>query len=684
MPESVNEINEARVKLTRAGLDLGTQTLPLLAGSVHYWRLPPSAWQGALVALVEMGLKLVDTYVPWAVHERLPGVYDFGESDPRLDVVRFLNLAREAGLYAIVRPGPHINAELTRFGIPERVIWNEACQARSPSGRRVVLPVPPLGFPVPSYASRAFLDESGAWLRTVAERLAPLRYPEGPIVLVQVDNEGALYFRDGVYDQDYHPDAIELYRSFLAEEYGSVEALRERYADPGLSFESTEPPRRFSALTPLDLGRHLDWAEAQEHVISRAMRRFRSDLVRGGLSGLPFSHNLPLGENATPLDPAELGHSVDLLGLDYYHLASAESVSSIARRTSELAMRADAHGYTAFSCELGAGFPPFFPTHTPGDNAFTTLCALAYGLRGFNMYMAVQRDRWIGAPVDERGHKHESFAFWQKLNAALEQTRFWELERPVSVALVVPRSLRRLFRALHAFGPLSSAWFEIAGGGARDACVEDDFGLGGSHVVETASFLRELEQRLEALGIPFAYSGSDTFERALGRARWVIVASSGALKPELVERVTRARSEGLAVSFAPFLPERDAAFHPLARVPASFVGERAPLVLPLASAELEQALARTCESLALPKLLTPPPAPARVTVHVDKSGRPRVAFVINPERSATTVRLELPELRAAADLLDGTHFRASTTTLEVPVGPLSVRMLALETDGLAS
>jgi beta-galactosidase len=681
MPETAREIAyDARVKLVREGLDLDGRIVPLLAGSVHYWRLAPSTWESSLVALVEMGLTLVDTYVPWAVHERLPGVYDFGESDPRLDVVRFLSLARSVGLYAIVRPGPHINAELTRFGIPERVIWNEACQARSPTGRRVVLPVPPLGFPVPSYASRAFLEEAGVWLRAVAQRLAPLRYPEGPIVLVQVDNEGALYFRDGVYDQDYHQDAIELYRTFLSEEYGSIEVLRARYAEPGLSLETVEPPRRFSALTPLDLGRHLDWAEAQEHVISRAMRRFRSDLVRGGLSGLPFSHNMPLGENATPLDPAELGQSVDLLGLDYYHLASGKSVSLIARRTTELAMRADAHGYPAFSCELGVGFPPFFPTHTPADSAFSALCALAYGLRGFNLYMAVQRDRWIGAPVDEHGHKHESFAFWQKLCAALERLRFWELERPVSVALVVPRSLRRLFRALHAFGPLSSAWFEIQGGGARDACVEDAFGLGGSHVVETAIFLRELEQQLEALGIPFGYSGSDTFERALSRADWVVVTSSGALKPELVDRVLSARSEGRAVSFAPFLPVRDAAFHPLARAAESAAQAAAPLVVPAQPSELAQTLSRVRDALALPALRVPP-TPARVTLHVDKSGRPRVAFVINPERASSSVRLELEKLRSATDALDEMHFRASNSTLEVPIGPLSARMLALEVDG---
>ncbi len=99
---------------------------------MHYWRLDPDDWRAALVETKKLGVRFIDTYVPWAVHEIGPGEADFGEKDPRLDVASFLRLVHELGLYAIVRPGPHINAELTYFGIPERVIWDPECQARSP------------------------------------------------------------------------------------------------------------------------------------------------------------------------------------------------------------------------------------------------------------------------------------------------------------------------------------------------------------------------------------------------------------------------------------------------------------------------------------------------------------------------------------------------------------------------
>ena len=69
-----------------------------------------------------------------------------------------------------------------------------------------------MAFPVPSYASDAFHDETALWFEAVGRVLSPLQYPKGPIVMWQIDNEGALYFRDGAYDQDYHPDAIAFHR----------------------------------------------------------------------------------------------------------------------------------------------------------------------------------------------------------------------------------------------------------------------------------------------------------------------------------------------------------------------------------------------------------------------------------------------------------------------------------------
>ena len=671
-----SEANPQRVSLSPRGLRLGSREVPLISGSVHYWRLDPREWLATLTALQSLGIDIVDVYLPWGVHEQADGSLDFGVRDPRLDVVRFLNAAESLGLLAIVRPGPHINAELTFFGIPERVIWRSDCQARSPRGKPVVLPVPPLAFPVPSYASEAFLDEADRWLEAVGERLAPLVWPAGPIVLCQVDNEGALYFRDGVYDQDHHPDAIATYRAFLLHKYGSLERLREVLHDPAADLQTLLPPPRFSATSPLDLARHLDAAEAQEEIIARAFLRMKNTLQGAGLRNVPTMHNLPFGEGSTPLDPERVNQVVDLLGLDYYHVASETTRAEIARRTSDLAVRARARGYAPFACELGAGFPPFFPPITEGDSAFTALTALAYGLRGFNIYMAVERDRWIGAPIDRHGQRRPFADFWEALVTALVRLDFFSLHVAAEVYVVVPRNVRRLARVLHAFGPVTLAAFHVSGSGAEEACFEDEFGMGSPVLIEAAQFVRRMEATLAAERIPFAVVAGDLTEQALAHGKWTVVACAGGLEAEIREQLARGSEAGRAISIGPHAASRDAIFRPLAQPFRLSEGGAVPNLLGLDEAALRDAVRSAKAALDLDSVSCTPEGVA-VTVHRDDAGQPRVAFVLNPSARAVRAQLSLPGLGRAVDALDGSEFRAKQGGFEVPLPAHTVRMLEL-------
>jgi len=310
------EVHPHGLSLLEGGKDQ-PEVLPLWAGAMHYWRHAPEQWAPCLDAMRAMGLRIVDTYVPWGVHETAPNTFDFGESFARLDVARFLRLCHERELFVIARPGPHINAELTYFGLPERVVRDRECQARTPRDNPVILPIVPTAFPVPSYASDAFHDETAIWFDAVGRVLAPLQYPNGPIVMWQIDNEGALYFRDGPYDQDYHPDAIRLFRSFLREKYSSVKGLREAWNESELTFATAAPPQKFDAKHADELTRHMDWMEFHEHLLAEAMARFAKAMETAGCNAVPTMHNLPLGEAATALNPQRIARLVDLIGLDY-------------------------------------------------------------------------------------------------------------------------------------------------------------------------------------------------------------------------------------------------------------------------------------------------------------------------------------------------------------------------------
>jgi len=672
---------QVRPKLTREGVLLGDTLVPLLSGSVHYWRLEPESWHACLESLREMGCTMVDVYVPWSAHEDANGALDFGQRHPELDVVKFLRIAEELGLYALVRPGPHINAELSGFGLPERVLWDRDCQARSPAGEAVILPMPPLAFPVPSYASEKLLSAACDWLSRIGELLGPLTWPRGPIVLCQVDNEGALYFRDGVYEQDYHPDSLSQYRRFLEARYHTPTRLGSAYAISTENFDIS-PPQRFDARDPHGLSRQLDWAEYQESLIAEAFGAFRASLSHAGLERAPTCHNLPMGESATPLDPTRLGKVVECLGMDYYHVAAEGSSDAIAKRTSEVVTRADAFDYPAFAVELAAGFPPFFPPLTEHDNRFAALSCLAAGIRGFNLYMAVERDRWIGAPIDRFGGERPAFDFWRSLNEAVQRTRLYELSRVADVCIVVPRSLHRLERLLHAFGPFSAAAFDIMGLSAYDSCLEQ--GPFASALFEAERFLRRLLEELSTRGLAYRVSGNDSAASALAASRFGFVISAVGLESELWQTLLDVASRGSELRFGVSLPTTTPSGLETLVSPSPMASAR---LAGLREEELPGELGALAERHAAFRLDAG--RGIRTSLFRDASGKGRVLFVTNTTPRSVVAPLEIgsltsapgaekSELVEATDALDGAVFRARFGAIEVPLSPQSVRMLELK------
>jgi len=657
----------ARISLAREGVRLtaadgSTEIVPLRSGACHYWRLDRSAWRAALSSLRTMELGLVETYVPWQVHERGTDDAPRYSFEGALDVAAFLREAHALGLKAIVRPGPHINAELTDFGLPERVVWNPECQARTPRLNPVMLPAPPRAFPVPSYASKTFLAETARWFAEVGRELKDLVWPNGPIVLVQIDNEGALYFRDGIYDQDYHPDAIAHYRGMLEAKYRTIAELRRAYGIAAEKFEDVAPPLRYDVRSAEDLPRHMDWAESHEALLAESFATMGDALAQAGFTDVPTFHNLPMGESATPLHPALVRRGgrergLDLIALDYYHPAGDHR--AIARRTTELAVASDALGHPAFAAEMGAGAPPFFPPLEERDAMFTLLCAMAYGVRGYNVYMAVERDRWLGSPVDRNGVLRPFAAFFRKLGAAHDRVEFGALTRSVPARLVVPRSVRRLARVMHAFGPVSQALFRVMGGGMQETVLEDDIDFGEGHgeapPTRAGRILSATERALDEEGIPWAIVDGGDADVALAGAELVVVPTSCGLDAPLLEALRKARADGARVIFAPSPPRRDGTFRPLSPKATKALPEVEVLVGD-ESVDVGAIRHRLRQGRAEAPRTHVSPAPCAITVHRDDKGAPRVLFLVNPTRGRLHVEAEVPGVTHARDVLDGTTF----------------------------
>ena len=85
--------------IEKDGFYLNGEPFRVLAGAIHYFRVPAEYWRDRLLKLKACGFNTVETYVAWNLHEMQEGVYDYSDM---LDIEKFLDIAQELGLYAIV------------------------------------------------------------------------------------------------------------------------------------------------------------------------------------------------------------------------------------------------------------------------------------------------------------------------------------------------------------------------------------------------------------------------------------------------------------------------------------------------------------------------------------------------------------------------------------------------------
>ncbi|KAL5561196.1 hypothetical protein UlMin_030943 [Ulmus minor] len=87
----------------------------LFSGSIHYPRSTPDMWPDLITKAKHGGLNVIQTYVFWNVHEPEKGKFNF---EGKYDLVKFIKLIAEHGMYVTLRVGPFIQAEWNHGGLP--------------------------------------------------------------------------------------------------------------------------------------------------------------------------------------------------------------------------------------------------------------------------------------------------------------------------------------------------------------------------------------------------------------------------------------------------------------------------------------------------------------------------------------------------------------------------------------
>ena len=150
--------------------------LRILSGEFHYFRTPRVYWRDRLEKMRLGGLNTVSLYVPWNMHEPVPGLFNFAGE---LDLGAVITEAAAAGLYVIVRPGPYICAEWEFGGLPA---WLLARNIRIRT------------------SDPEFLSAANGYLEKVLDIVRPLQRTQGgPVIAMQIENEYGSYGSDMTY-----------------------------------------------------------------------------------------------------------------------------------------------------------------------------------------------------------------------------------------------------------------------------------------------------------------------------------------------------------------------------------------------------------------------------------------------------------------------------------------------------
>lgn len=629
-----------------------TVELDLLSGEMHYWRMDRRDWRACLLSMKDIGLWIVSTYVPWSVHEDRLGRYDWSDD---LDLGAFLDLVHSLGMRAIVKPGPHINAELTLFGFPERILRNTDILAVTGRDTPAWLPMPARMFPVPSYASQVFRDEVTKWFVTVGGVVASRLAPTGPVIAVQVDNEAHMFFRMGAYDLDYHPDALSWWHEFS----GGADAPR--------------------AWSPSDAERCVDWVRFKHEYTARSLSWLCAALDQAGITGIARFHNLP------PSDPSHVDLSPrahvsvsGVVGMDFYHHSADYSLCR--RRALYLTGSAD---LLPFAPEVGVGGPPWLLPMSIEDQQNTLLNLLSAGVRAFNLYMMVERERWYGGAVNPSGDTQPHGVWLKTLLASLRRVNWTSLRRPAPVALIWSRADARFGSASSVADPLTPVLSEFVGlgpSGSAELALD-------RNSAEHRRWLIACESALDLAGVPYDIVDEGAPADRLASYRAVIVPTLERVDRGLWRTLHALASTDTVVVVGPEQPSLDhrgVALGDDAGLPARAGLIRVDSIDDLNgfADDLTDVASSTGE---LPGDWLAETDDIDCTVFVGEDEQPVVLFVANRSAKQITAELSADGVSKHTRLIDplamDTSFAIESDLVSIPLKPYQLRVLIIDTSG---
>uniref|UniRef100_A0ABI7XP96 Beta-galactosidase n=1 Tax=Felis catus TaxID=9685 RepID=A0ABI7XP96_FELCA len=165
------------LKVEGSSFTLDGSPFLIIAGTIHYFRVPREYWRDRLLKLKACGFNTLTTHIPWNLHEPRKGWFYFTAN---LDFMTFISIVSEVGLWVILCPGPYIGSDLDLGGLPSWLLQDPKMKLRT--------------------TYKGFTKAMNHYFDELIPKIVPLQYGKGgPIIAVQVENEYGSYHRDKRY-----------------------------------------------------------------------------------------------------------------------------------------------------------------------------------------------------------------------------------------------------------------------------------------------------------------------------------------------------------------------------------------------------------------------------------------------------------------------------------------------------
>jgi hypothetical protein len=324
----------------------------VFGAELQYFRMSPSAIPARLDLCAQAQFNVIQTYVPWNVHEYVQGTYDWtGKTSPTMpddhfdeyqletpvqeyqaggingrfgiaantDLVSYMEMVKDAGFKMVLRPGPFISDEWANGGLPYWLLLegDPSMFEYGPGGSSLGpgFPFsPPLStvsggstlyyFSSPSYASNEYMQAARTWLTEFTNFLRQgnwLSTQGGPVAAVQVDDESCFFYRFGAFEVDYNPAMLARWA-----EYSGGEPAPTAWPEKSAGISSLRPAFR--------------WQRFKAGQVATYLGALAADLTSAGLD-VPINHELEQ-HMCPPTDLAAVAQQVILNG-EYYDSSDA-------------------------------------------------------------------------------------------------------------------------------------------------------------------------------------------------------------------------------------------------------------------------------------------------------------------------------------------------------------------------